>query len=223
MNLAIFDVDGTLLSTAGVDKHCFLDALEVTLGIAGIDPVWSHYTNVSDPGLAAEVCVRQLGRAMRPDEQRRLQERYLEQLFSAHTRDPAQFRETPGASTALRELTLHPDWALAIATGGWRQVAVAKLRLAGLAVEGLPAAYGEDGPERVAILRTAIERARHHYGVERFDKVVSIGDAEWDARAAAECGMAFVMVAAACDRAEVCRPDALMNATVPTTDVRARP
>jgi beta-phosphoglucomutase-like phosphatase (HAD superfamily) len=215
MNLAIFDVDGTILSTAGVDKHCFLDALQETLGITGIDPEWSHYTNVSDPGLAAEVCVRQLGRPLRPDEQRRLQERYLEQIFSAHTRDPAQFRETPGASTALHELTLHPDWALAIATGGWRRVALAKLRLAGLAVDGLPAAYGEDGPDRPTILRTAVERARRHYGVERFDKVVSIGDAEWDARAAAECGMAFVKVAAESDRAALCAPHALENAPVP--------
>jgi phosphoglycolate phosphatase-like HAD superfamily hydrolase len=215
MNLAIFDVDGTLLSTAGVDKYCFLDALQETLGITGVDTEWSHYTNVSDPGLAAEVCVRQLGRPLRADELRRLQERYLERIFSAHTRDPAQFRETPGASAALRELTLHPDWALAIATGGWRRVALAKLRLAGLAVDGLPAAYGEDGPGRVAILRTAVERARRHYGVERFEKVVSIGDAEWDARAAAECGMAFVRVAASSDRAAACSPRELAGAPVP--------
>jgi phosphoglycolate phosphatase-like HAD superfamily hydrolase len=215
MNLAIFDVDGTLLSTAGVDKHCFLGALEETLGVSGIDPVWSHYRDVSDPGLAAEVCVRQLGRSLRADEQQRLQERYLEQLVSAHTRDPSPFRETPGASRALRELTQHPDWALAIATGGWRRVALAKLRLAGLAVDGLPAAYGEDGPDRAGILRAAVERARRHYGVDRFEKVVSIGDAEWDARAAAECGMAFVKVAAESDRAALCAPDALENATVP--------
>ena len=43
MNLVVFDIDGTLLRTSGVDDECYAQALRETLGIEGISTDWGAY------------------------------------------------------------------------------------------------------------------------------------------------------------------------------------
>ena len=50
-------------------------------------------------------------------------------------------------------------WTVAIATGCWQVSARFKMAAAGIPVEGLPAAFADDGPSRESIVRMAIERA----------------------------------------------------------------
>ena len=77
----------------------------------------------------------------------------------------------------------------------WRAAARLKLATAGLDVADIPAAFAEDGPSRARIVSTAWRRAREHYGVAAFDRVVCIGDGAWDAHAAAELGLPLVGIA----------------------------
>jgi phosphoglycolate phosphatase-like HAD superfamily hydrolase len=83
---------------------------------------------------------------------------------------------------------------VALATGCWRVSAELKLKAAGIQTEHLPAAFAEDGLSREAILQTAVSRARLLYEQNGFEKIVSVGDAQWDVQAARALGIPFVGV-----------------------------
>ena len=63
-----------------------------------------------------------------------------------------------------------------------------------LPAKDIPAAFAEDGPSRESIVRAAIERAKAQYRVRHFERIVSVGDAVWDVRAARRLQLPFVGV-----------------------------
>jgi phosphoglycolate phosphatase-like HAD superfamily hydrolase len=71
-----------------------------------------------------------------------------------------------------------------------------KLRAAGIAVDGIPAAFCEDGHSREEIVQTALARALEVNRPTTFDRVVSIGDGVWDVTTATRLGLPFVGVCA---------------------------
>jgi beta-phosphoglucomutase-like phosphatase (HAD superfamily) len=59
MTLLIFDIDGTLTDTKGVDDHCFMSAFqdEYAVELHNID--WANFKNITDLGQDGHL--RQLG------------------------------------------------------------------------------------------------------------------------------------------------------------------
>jgi phosphoglycolate phosphatase-like HAD superfamily hydrolase len=195
MNLAIFDIDGTLTESVAVDELCFVQAFRDVLGIGSINTNWLDYAFPTDSGLTLEICRQHLGRDPVGAEVRRLQARFAELLCAAVAGAGQPIREIPGAAALLHSLGAHCRWRVAIATGGWSVSARFKLASAGLPVDGFPWATGDDAWDRVDILRTAIRRAREHYGQDAFERVVYVGDGVWDVRAAKALGIGFLGLA----------------------------
>jgi beta-phosphoglucomutase-like phosphatase (HAD superfamily) len=185
-HLVVFDVDGTLTQTMGIDGRCYAQALGEHLG-APIDTEWGRYRLVTDPGIAAEAFERRHGRAPRADEMVAIRERFLSLLRA--TEEPV--REVPGAAALLRKLRGRADVAAAIATGAWSDSALWKLHRAGIPVDGLVIATGDDAPSREEILRIAMRRA------EPFARATYVGDGPWDVAASRATGIGFVGIA--CD------------------------
>ena len=63
MQLAVFDIDGTLLDSAPYDDVLFTRSIELVFGISDIDGDWSHYRDVTDVGTAEEIMTRHLEKA----------------------------------------------------------------------------------------------------------------------------------------------------------------
>jgi phosphoglycolate phosphatase-like HAD superfamily hydrolase len=167
------------------------------LGLDEIDTEWGAYEHVTDTGIALEL-LRRHGRELpSASDLERVRSRFFA-LLEADLAG-AGLTEVPGAAAALRSLRADPDWSLAIATGCWGGSARIKLRAAGLPVEGLPLASSDDAISRFEIVRTAISRARSELrdasGGPSFERVVLLGDREWDARAAAAHGLPLVGIA----------------------------
>jgi phosphoglycolate phosphatase-like HAD superfamily hydrolase len=192
MNLAVFDIDGTLTDSVVVDEVCFLQAFRDVLGIEVINTNLLEYRFQTDSGLTWEICHRHLGRAPTPAEISCLQARFLELLQAISEPNRQPFGEVPGAGALLRHLNAHSPWHVAIATGGWRVSARFKLARAGLPVDAFPWANADDALDRVDILRTAVSRAAQDYGQHAFEKVVYVGDGVWDVRAAKALGLGFL-------------------------------
>jgi phosphoglycolate phosphatase-like HAD superfamily hydrolase len=195
MNLAIFDIDGTLTESVAVDELCFVQAVRDVLDIGPINTNWLEYQFQTDSGLALEICRTHLGRDPGGAEIRRLQARFAQLLCAAAEGAGRPIREIAGASALLHLLGAHARWQVAIATGGWRVSARFKLASAGLAVDGFPWANADDAVDRADILRTAIGRAGPHYEQDTFEKVVYVGDGVWDVRAAKALGIGFLGLA----------------------------
>jgi len=186
--LVIFDVDGTLVGSYQLEGDCFVAAFDDALGITGIDRDWARYDHVTDPGIAAQIIRARKGREPRADELARLQAAFHVRLAEAAGRDGA-FAAIHGAAGLIAALRARAGWALALATGAWREAALFKIGRSGLDVYGLPAAYGEDGPSRQGIVSAAIARAKEHAGVDEFGHIVCVGDGVWDVQTATSLGL----------------------------------
>jgi len=191
MRLAIFDIDGTLTRSGAVDGECFVEALRAEVGAFEINRQWYTYDHVTDPGIMRQVFVERLGRPPTADDVQRVQHRFVGLLDAAVAQRPDSCTAVPGAVGVLEALRRH-GWQTAIATGSWRAAALLKLDRAGIDAADVPAAFADDAPGRHDIVNTALARAQTHYRSERFTRVVALGDAVWDVRAARQLALPFV-------------------------------
>jgi len=189
--LLVFDLDGTLARTNDVDRECYAQALLETLEMAGLSTDWDSYDHVTDESIVQQLYLERFGRPLESAESARVQARLVE-LFGARS---AEFQEIPGAGDLVRHLLADPSWAIALATGSWRCSAEFKIHHTGLPIAELPMAFAEDGPSRESIVSAAIERARRHYRMPSFERIVSVGDGLWDVRTARNLGLPFLGVA----------------------------
>ena len=192
MKLAVFDIDGTLTGTNSVDSACFVRAFAIAHAVTEINTNWAEYPHTTDSGITQHIFQERRGYDPDSVEVSKLVQCFVGLLEEQYLTDPASFIEIPGASAALHRLRQGSEWAVAIATGCWRESAHLKLRAAGIEADGFPSAYAEDGFAREQILQAAVARALAHYRQGNFDKIVSVGDGIWDVRAAARLNLAFL-------------------------------
>jgi len=192
MQLAIFDLDGTVMHTTRVDEVCYVRAVRQELGVHDIDNDWSKYTHSTDSGITAEILQIHFGRQPTRDELTRVRERFLALLAETFRTEAGSCSEIAGATAALQQLRVHPQWRIALATGSWQECAVLKLHTAGLGLDGVPAAFADDSPVREEIIALARSRALTCYRQDDFSRVVYVGDAPWDVRAARRLGIPFL-------------------------------
>jgi len=192
MNLAIFDIDGTLTNTNNVDEYCFIKALAETHSIDDIVTDWAAYPHTTDSGITQHIFEEKFGRSPQETELRNFKNCFVSMLREYYQVDSSSFAEIPGAAVALKMLQQDSDWAVAIATGCWRESALLKLKAANIDPQDIPAAYAEDGLSREHILKTAVSRALVQSGVSGFERIVSLGDGQWDVRTARRLDFAFL-------------------------------
>jgi phosphoglycolate phosphatase-like HAD superfamily hydrolase len=192
--LAIFDIDGTLTRTSEVDDACYIRAVREEWGVPSMSTDWSAYEHSTDNAIAAEIFRRARGREATPSELGALRDRFAGLVAAEAERAPERFQPVPGAPSLVVELPQR-GWAVAIATGGWTPSARTKLARAGVPAADIPAAFACDARPRQEIIAIAASRAAARLGVERFERVVYLGDGVWDARACAAAGLPFVGVA----------------------------
>lgn len=194
MKLAIFDIDGTLTNTNSVDDQCFVKALAEAHAITNINTDWASYPHTTDSGIMAQVFQEKFGRDPRETELGKFKNSFVNLLDEQYKSNSSGFDEIAGAAIALDRLKQEPDWAVAVATGCWRASALLKLSAAKIDIDGIPAAYAEDGLSREAILESAVSQSLETYAQTSFEKIVSIGDGLWDVRTARRLGFDFLGV-----------------------------
>lgn len=201
MNLAMFDIDGTLTQSDVVDEECFLRALKDVFGFREINNDWSAYPHCTDGALLATIFQERLGRAPASDEIAEFQAHFITLLAAAANQSP--FQPVAGAREMLSHLLAAPEWAVSLASGAWEASARLKLASAELHFPNMPGAFADDAPAREAIMRASLDKALRLHGGTSFDSVVYIGDGVWDARACRDLGWPFIGIAS--DAAKIAR------------------
>lgn len=192
--LVVFDVDGTLIQSIGIDDRCFTQAVSDVLGVEEISTDWAGYQYQTDSGLIFEIASRHFGVPPTDQLASRVRDHFV-QLLDRESAEPGfVLAEVQGASAVLNILRHHPNWCAAIATGGWEAAAKLKLGRAKVSVDGLPFASSDDAMAREDIIECAIARAQQIHGRNAFKKVVYVGDGSWDAVAAGRLGIGFIAV-----------------------------
>jgi phosphoglycolate phosphatase-like HAD superfamily hydrolase len=181
----IFDIDGTLLKSEHIDEKFFVMALRDILGEVILKERWSHYTNVTDNGIIAEIlehngkpCTREIIDMVR--------HRFTSYLVS-HFRDGGSCTPVDGAPEFFRHLHSHDGYAVGIATGGWEKTARMKLAHADFDIGETPLSSSADSDNRTEIMLHCLDRLPGP-----FSKTVYIGDGLWDRTACEKLGWTFI-------------------------------
>lgn len=220
MPLVIFDIDGTLTDTTGVDDECFAKAIKHELGVAKFDTDWSNYPHATDWGLADEIMRRAYGAGLDASSLHGLRTGFVSLLRKEAAKSPDRFAEVPGARQMFLQALKHDDWHIAIATGAWKDSATLKLDTARIAYSGLPIGTSDDSRSRAQIvlravvrsisasLKTAPPAASTDPAAELdpapiinearrlFGTLAYVGDGVWDCKTAHALGIGFVGVRA---------------------------
>ena len=174
LSLCLFDIDGTLLRSAGGGREAMSMAAAERFGRPDLFDDLSFAGAVDD-----EIAARALERAGIPPTPRRIGR--LRQTYGRRLRRNLPVRGgalCPGIIAALSAVQAQAR--LGLVTGNWPEGARTKLDVFGLAhfFDGCPGAYGDDALDRDQLLPVAVARARRRWGAIR--RVVLIGDTPAD-------------------------------------------
>lgn len=189
MHVVCFDIDGTLVSSAGFDGELYEEVIRDVLGVElGSD--LARYENVSDAGILAEILETFFDVDERAHLAQEVQAAFIDRTKRYVVDNPHLVREVPGAVALVEVLRKSPNVRVCIATGGWAETATLKLRSIGLDPDSLAMATSSDALRRTEIIRLAESRATKGVITRR----TYFGDGIWDKTAAAELGYDFVAV-----------------------------
>jgi phosphoglycolate phosphatase-like HAD superfamily hydrolase len=191
MKLVMFDMDGTLTDSVKLDDRSYVQAVEHALAMTNIVTDWESYPHASSSGCLYEIARRHRGHGPTADETRAVQHRLLALMDEAAERHNRRTLEIAGAAASV-QAALDAGYAVAIASGDWEITARHKLTSAKIPFEKLPSAYCEVSHVRTEIMQTALVRARAHYDVLEFERIVYVGDGAWDVKACRELSWPLV-------------------------------
>jgi phosphoglycolate phosphatase len=186
----LFDIDGTLVTTAGAGRRALERAFERTYGASGAFPF--RLDGMTDRAIVRQG-LAQRGLPCGEAEIDALLDLYLEILKEeVAAADARTYRVHAGIERALDEASARTNTAIGLGTGNVREGARVKLTRVGLYGRFAFGGFGCDHENRVELIRRGAERGAQHLDVPMKEcRVVVIGDTPKDVAAAkgigAEC------------------------------------
>lgn len=196
MNLIIFDIDGTLTNTTEIDAQCFVDAVKEILQISAFNTNWSQYQYSTDSGVLAELYQSLFQRDPTHQEVNIIRHCFIKNLKHAFTQNKMAFAPILGADKIFSMISQLGNWHMGIATGTWKDSALFKLLSAQIEHDRLPKSYADDHFERKEIIKKTVLQAQELHGVAQYDRLIYVGDKDWDYRAAKDLHMEFIGIGA---------------------------
>ena len=186
MIAVIFDIDGTLVESFHFDGSIYVSAVKDVLGEVIIKENWKHYINVTDTGILRQIM----------DENKICEEGQIEkvrkkfgELVRRHLENSGECQPKKGAIGLIDKFLSDQRYEVGFGTGGWRHTAEMKLQWAGFDLKNTVLFSSDDSDERVEIMKKCLLALG-----SRFNRIVYIGDAEWDIQAAEILGWHFIGV-----------------------------
>lgn len=196
MNLALFDIDGTLVDAGGSGRAALCRAFERVFAVGDMA---SRVADVPFQGATDMWILSQFSSraGIEPEDfagrRRELESAYLE-ILAGVLREEIRPRVLPGVHALLDRLAAG-GVRLGLVTGNLRRGARVKLDAVGLAERFQEGGFGEDSPDRAVLARLARQRIEA-LSEEAIDPagVLLVGDSREDIRAARVNGYRSIAV-----------------------------
>jgi phosphoglycolate phosphatase-like HAD superfamily hydrolase len=191
--VALFDIDGTLISTGGAGARSWAHAFEKLYGVPADIGMFSE-AGQTDPFVARQTFHAAIGRKPAEEELARLFAAYLYRL-SEEVATSEGYRVLEGVHDLLTILA-DAGTMLGIVSGAMEGAARVKLARADLNRFFVFGGYGSDSEDRASLTRVAIDKASmlHGHAVDP-GRVFVVGDTPRDIDAARAVGAVAVTVA----------------------------
>jgi phosphoglycolate phosphatase len=182
VKLVLFDIDGTILLTAGAGRRAIVAAVSEDVGHAGgLGQV--RFDGKTDPQIVTELLAA-AGHPgpHQPDRVKALCSRYVDLLQHELQQPTSRTTVMPGVHPLLDRLEKEAGVVLGLLTGNMARGAALKLRSGGLDPERFRVgAYGSDSAHRSELPPIAVQRAERYFGgTLSGGDVVIIGDTPAD-------------------------------------------
>jgi phosphoglycolate phosphatase-like HAD superfamily hydrolase len=215
VRIVLFDIDGTLLTTAGAARAAFTRGLSEAAS-RPISPDGYSFSGRTDPQIARDILSRHAIGGVELEtaipESIRLYLKYF-----AEVPHPGKARLLPGVPELLRSLASQPGTRTALLTGNVEPGARLKLDCFGITgfFDFSLSCFGSDDPDRYRLPALALERARACLGPDVAGRqLVLVGDSEHDVLCGKSVGARSVAVGTGWTKAQVLRslrPDAFLD------------
>jgi len=190
MHLVTYDLDGTLADSEAFDGELYVEAVCSVLGV-DIEADWTGYRHQTDSGILNEIIDRSTPNADRSSVHSAVRRHFTDLVHDYVAARGGVIPEIPGAVKFVLRLLKHPGVRVAVATGGWKETALIKLRAIGLDPLRLPLASSSDAMSKVDIMRIAERRALPNENAQRR---TYFGNSRYDKEASRELGYDFVAI-----------------------------
>lgn len=187
MHHVMFDIDGTLVQSMKLDSECYVEAVNNVLGII-IYNDWSKYKYVTDAGILNEVLDLIGYEGEKKGIEYRVKNEFLRLIKKAARLNP--INQIEGASDFIEKLQKINGVTLSLATGGWRETALFKLKSANIDVSGISLSSSNDHYDRIEIMKLSLSNSCKSL----VGTVTYFGDGEWDKDACSNLGYNFVLI-----------------------------
>lgn len=181
--LALFDIDGTILTTVRKAwEDPFKDAMEQAFAAEGdprtIDTGQYRPGGKTDTQIIYEILEQNgIGEDRIAQALPKVKAKYLAHLRKIVGNNPEYVTLKPGIQELLAELHTHPDVLLGLLTGNFEEGARIKLGVHDLNKYFGFGAFGENARQRSELPQRAVDAAKHHKGHHFSEKeIVIIGD-----------------------------------------------
>ncbi|MGB0255707.1 MAG: HAD family hydrolase [Flavobacteriaceae bacterium] len=191
MKFVIFDNDGTLANTKKVDGKCFMSAFEQTFGLQIWNQKWEDFKHVTDWGITEEIIQREWGRKPLSKEYEQMISHFMTNLKKEIKENRNQFDEVPGAKKNFNELKKVKTLSVGIATGSWEKPALLKLKAVGIDMDGVCFSNSNFHKSRDVIVQNVINLMTLKTS-EKPEKIIYVGDGEWDFKTCQNLGIEFI-------------------------------
>lgn len=212
-HLLLFDIDGTLIRSAGAGKRAMERSFEAIYGVRdGLRDI--QMMGRTDPSILDEAI-----RLFHLDEDKRKKEQFRNLYFKLLTEEIEVDRPgkkiCTGVHALLKKLEQRKDSLTGLLTGNWRRSGLIKLHHFGIDTFFKTGAFADDSPIRNDLPNIAIARAEKLSGQSiSKERVFVIGDTPLDIQCARPSGVKTVSVATGMhtmDQLTVEKPDFCFN------------
>lgn len=184
-NLIVFDIDGTLTNSVETHQKAFTEML-LEIGVAQISSEFKTFKHHTDSFIAKEI--------YKIDQKKSLSKSKIIEFENGLTRKISVeiINEILGAKELIELLETKTDFGVCYATGSLRRPAEYKLKSIGIEFNKIQLVASDIINEREKIVEKAIEDVKKFYNVEKFDRIISVGDGLWDLLTAQNLGLEFI-------------------------------